>query len=55
MSTKGDWERPRQTTCEEQELRHEYMLEEITLTEFNEQFAKLKKKGLIKRNGRVVK
>jgi hypothetical protein len=54
FSGKGDWPRPCSVTREELALRHEYMSGEMTLTEFNKKFKKLKEQGLIKRNGRVI-
>jgi hypothetical protein len=55
MGTKGDWKRKDQTTKEEQDLRWLYLQGKITLQEFEMEYRKLKKRGLIKRSGRVVK
>jgi DNA-binding Lrp family transcriptional regulator len=54
MSVKGTWPRPFANTREERELRKELMYGEITEEEFNKRYKRLQKRGLIKRNGRVV-
>ena len=51
---KGDWPRPFTSTREERELRKELMYGEITEAEYNRRYKRLQKRGLIKRNGRVV-
>lgn len=48
-------QKPYQTAPEEQALRWDYGKGKITLKEFHRRYAKLKKQGLIKRNGRVIK
>lgn len=54
MSVKGTWPRPFMTTREERDLRKELMYGDITEAEYNKQYKRLQKRGLIKRNGRVV-
>lgn len=54
MSGKGSWKRPCSTTREEQNLRDRYARGEITLRQFNKKFENLKKRGLIKRNGKTL-
>ena len=51
---KGDWPRSFTTTREERELRKNYMYGEIDLAEFNKQYKRLQKRGLIKRNGKIT-
>jgi hypothetical protein len=52
---KGSKPRPRSITREEEDLRHEYAAEEISLATFNRRFTKLKRAGLIRRSGRILK
>jgi len=52
---KGSRPRPCCTTREEQELRADCMYGKITLGEFNKRYEELKKRGLIRRNGRIVR
>lgn len=54
MSVKGTWPRPFTNTREERDLRKELMYGEIDLAEYDKQYERLQKRGLIKRNGRVV-
>lgn len=55
MSVKGDWPRKCSTTREEKELRETYARTRMTRAQFEDAFTLLKEKGLIKRNGRVIK
>lgn len=50
----NEHQKPYQTTQEEQELRADCMYGKITLGEFNRRYEELKKRGLIRRNGRRV-
>ena len=52
---KGSRPRPKSITRQEEELRSDYAFGNISLAVFNRRFAKLKKAGLIQRNGRVLK
>lgn len=52
---KGSWPRPNQTTWEERDLRYKYATGQITLADFQCRYDNLKRKGLIRRGGRVVK
>ena len=52
---KGSRPRPRSVTHEEEDLRSDYAFGRISLKAFNRRFAKLKKAGLIQRNGRIVR
>lgn len=52
---KGDKPRPSSTTREEQDLRDRYARGRITFNQYEKEYRKLKKQGLIKRNGRVLK
>jgi hypothetical protein len=52
---KGDKRRPSQITREEQDLRWKLYCGTISSAEFNRQYSKLKKDGLITRSGKVVK
>ncbi len=54
MSTKGDWKRPCTTTREEYNLRQLYMYTDMKSKEFDRQYEKLKRKGLIRRSGKIV-
>ena len=54
MSVKGTWPRPFTNTREERDLRKELMYGEITEAEYNRRYKRLQKRGLIKRNGRVI-
>jgi len=53
--SKGSKRRPRCTTREEQNLRDEYAFGEISFAEFEHKYKELKKRGLIRRNGRIIK
>jgi len=55
MSVKGSWPRKDQTTREERNLRRLYVVTDMTLEEFEMEFNKLKKRGLITRSGKVVR
>ena len=55
MSIKGDWPRPHSTTKEERDLQEKYATTRMTFDEFELEYNKLIKGGLIKRNGRVMK
>jgi len=52
---KGDTYRPYSTTQEERDLRDKAMRTNMTEKEFDKEYEKLKKQGLIKRDGRVIK
>ncbi len=52
---KGSWRRPCTTTHEEHDLRQLYMYTNMTQEEFDREYKKLKRKGLIRRSGRVIK
>lgn len=52
---KGDRRRPDQTTKEEQNLRDRYSRGLITFDQYEIEYRKLMKRGLIKRNGKVIK
>ena len=51
---KGSKYRPRSTTREEQDLRYRYATTKMTFNQFEIEWDKLKKQGLIKRDGRVI-
>lgn len=51
---KGDKPRPYSTTLEERELRHKYATTKMTFNQFECEYKKLMKRGLIRRNGRIV-
>ena len=53
--SKGSWYRPSSTTREEQDLRDRYARGKITFLQFEREYKKLLKQGLIKRNGRALK
>lgn len=53
--SKGSWKRPCATTREEQELRHKYATTKMTFDQFEIEYKKLMKRGLIRRNGRALK
>ena len=55
MGIKGDWKRPRSITQEEEELRNDYAFGRISLYTFTRRYGKLKRRGLIRRSGRVLK
>lgn len=52
---KGSWRRPRSITRQEEDLRQRYFLGQISLETFEREYAKLKRRGLIRRSGRVIK
>ena len=52
---KGDKRRPYSTTPEERALRAKYATTKMTRAQFDRAFKKLKKQGLIQRNGKVLK
>ena len=54
MSIKGDRARPNSTTREERNLRWRLVEHKITFIEYEIEYKKLKKRGLIKRNGRTL-
>ena len=54
MSVKGSWRRPCTTTHEEHDLRQLYMYTDMTREEFDVKYEKLKRKGLIRRSGKIV-
>lgn len=47
--------RPSSVTREEADLRMELLQDKITLATFNRRYNRLKREGLIKRNGKVIK
>lgn len=56
MGIRGDDRpRPRSTTREEAELRNKLLEGRITRLTFDRRFTRLKKKGLIQRNGKVIR
>lgn len=55
MSIKGSWKRPCCTGKEEQNLRDRYARGKITFLQYEQAYRKLMKRGLIQRNGRVIK
>ncbi len=55
MGRSEDRPRPCATTREEAQLRTDLLTRKITFFTFQRRFNKLKKAGLIQRNGRVVK
>ncbi len=55
MSIKGSWKRPCATTREEQDLRDRYARGKMTFLQYEKAYRLLMKRGLIKRNGRVIK
>lgn len=55
MGIKGSWRRPRQITREEESLRTDYLYGKISMAVFDLRYAKLKRAGLIRRSGRVMK
>ena len=52
---KGSWRRPCSTTREEYNLRCLYAIGQLTFNQYEKKYKALMKKGLIKRNGRVIK
>lgn len=55
MSIKGSWRRPRSITREEEDLRADFFFGKISLATFGRRYAELKRQGLIRRSGRVIK
>jgi hypothetical protein len=55
MSVKGSWKRPYSTTKEERDLRRRYATTKMSFNRFEREYNKLMKRGLIRRNGRVLK
>ena len=52
---KGDRYRPSSTTRQEYNLRCLYAAGQLTFNQYKKKYKVLMKKGLIKRNGRVIK
>lgn len=52
---KGDRYRPHSTTKEERALRDRYATTKMTFDQFERAYKKLMKRGLIRRNGRMLK
>ncbi len=52
---KGSSRRPRSITPAEEDLRWELVKGEISLAIFNRRYGKLRRDGLLRRNGRVLK
>ena len=55
MSIKGSWRRPKQITSAEEDLRWKLLEGEISVRTFNRKYAKLRRDGLLRRSGRVLK
>lgn len=55
MSVKGDWPRPYSTTKEERDLRRKYATTKMTFDQYEREYKKLMRQGLIQRNGRILK
>jgi uncharacterized membrane protein len=53
--SKGSKRRPCQTTREEQNLRDLYAHGDITFAQYEAKYRTLMKRGLIRRNGRILK
>ena len=51
----NEFQKHYQTTLDEQVLRWEYGQGKITLATFKRRYEKLKRKGLIRRSGKVLK
>ena len=54
MGIKGSWRRPRSITREEADLRWRFAKGQITLAAFGREYAELKRRGLIRRSGRIL-
>ncbi|GAG87676.1 unnamed protein product [marine sediment metagenome] len=52
---KGSWKRPRSISREEEDLRWAYAQGNMTYAYFRRRYADLKRAGLIRRSGRVLK
>jgi len=52
---KGDKRRPYSTTKEERNLRNRYATTKMTFNQYEKEYKKLMKRGLIRRNGKVLK
>ena len=52
---KGDRPRPQTVSHEELDLRWKYATHQISLAEFEVDYEELKRKGLLRRSGRVLK
>jgi len=52
---KGTQRRPPQITKEEERLRWKLALGKISFVEFEKKFKQLKKMGLIRRSGKIIK
>jgi len=55
MAEINEFQKPYTITQEELDLRFDYMYGKITLDEFNKRFRRLKKLGLVIRDGKVIK
>lgn len=55
MGIKGSWRRPRSITREEEDLRDDYAQGKISRETFDSKYEELKRQGLIRRSGRVIK
>lgn len=51
---KGDKRRPYSTTKEERDLRRKYATTKMAFDQFEREYKKLMRQGLIKRNGKVI-
>lgn len=54
MGIKGSWRRPRSITREEEDLRDLLFRGKITQRTFTRRYNKLRRAGLIRRDGRIV-
>ncbi len=52
---KGDTYRPYSTTRAERDLRRRYATTKMSFVQYEREYQKLMKRGLIKRNGRILK
>ncbi len=52
---KGDKRRPRSITSAEENLRQEFARGVMTIRAFNRRYAKLKRAGLLRRGGQVLR
>ena len=52
---KGSSRRPSQITSAEEDLRWQLIAGQITLATFNRRYTKLKRVGLLRRSGRVLR
>ena len=55
MGIKGSWKRPRSITREEEDLRWELAEKHISYNTYSRRYNELKRLGLLRRSGRVLK